>query len=127
MRIKRKDLQRMIVHLSKLQGRPLEAYQPREEGKPLKQNKGFLHLDFAACYGGYDLVEFTERGEASIVGNNFGGTGRLTLQEMYRWLDGAIWAIENEQTRNAIVSQFFKDSTANAGVEMVCKNTLVKS
>lgn len=108
MKITRKDLQRMIVHLSKLQNRPLEAFEPREEGKPLKQRKGFLHLDFAACYGGYDLVEFSERGENSLIGNNFGGTGRMTLREMYRWLDGAIWAVENEQTKNAIVTEFFK-------------------
>lgn len=105
MKITRKDLQRMVIQLSKLQNRPLQAFEPREEGKPLKQNKGFLHLDFAACYGGYDLVEFSERGENSIVGNNFGGTGRMTLREMYRWLDGAIWAVENRYTTNAVLDK----------------------
>jgi hypothetical protein len=53
-------------------------------------------LGNAPCYGGWDLVEITNDtgGESSLIGNTFGGRGRISSHEMETFLLGMLAALD---------------------------------
>jgi hypothetical protein len=91
----RKQLDRLVTLVSSLQKRPVKVWEKRQDGT-LYSNIKALHLDYAACYGGYDLVEIVNErgGERSLVGNTFCGRGRLKAKEMETFLLGMIAVLE---------------------------------
>ena len=95
MKTSRKHLDALVADIAKLQGRPAECWVRNADGT-LKSNQGALHLNYASCYGGFDLVEIcnTAGGESSLIGNTFCGRGRLKAHEMETFLLGMIAAIE---------------------------------
>ena len=95
MRTSRKRLDALVAQIATLQGRPKECWavvSPRGN----KSNPGALHLDHAPCYGGFDLVEICndKGGESSLIGNTFGGRGRLSAKEMETFLLGMLTALQ---------------------------------
>ncbi len=93
-RVSRKRLEFLVEQVVKLQGRPAVTW-TRAEGKNIA-SVGAIHLDYAAVYGGWDLVELQNEagGQDSLVGNTFGGRGRLKSHEMESFLLGMLKGIE---------------------------------
>jgi hypothetical protein len=93
-RVTEKRLQQLVYRVVELQGRPVTG--SSGHGETQKANVGSIHLDHASCYGGWDLVEITsDRGsEESLVGNTFGGRGRLSSHEMETFLLGMLAVLD---------------------------------
>lgn len=94
-RVSRQQLQRLVDRIITLQNRPAKSYVRTAEGKNVAQ-VGHIHLDHAAVYGGWDLVEVltTSGGQESMIGNTFGGRGRVNAHEMETFLLGMLHALE---------------------------------
>lgn len=93
-RTTRKDLERLVARVTRLQQRPEAAYVKGEDGKYHCQ-VGALQLDHNSCYGGWDLVEMVNGsgGQQSLIGNTFAGRGRLSAHEMESFLLGMLSAL----------------------------------
>lgn len=92
-RISRKRLESLVKIVSELQGRPLRVWN-QIDGKNVS-SRGAIHLDHAPCYGGWDLVEICNDGggESSLIGNTFGGRGRVSAHEIETFLLGMYTAL----------------------------------
>lgn len=84
MRVTKAELKGMFSRLVKLLG---------------KEN---LALDHVACYGGYVVVEYGEKGSES---HPF-GCRRRTLKEMYSSLEMAVEALELKRSQQETINKF---------------------
>lgn len=108
-RITQKRLYRLQDHVNKGLGRPLTAY-TKDIHNRYTTNDGHLKLDFAACYGGWDLVELRGGGETSW-------SGRLSAREMWAYLSGMVQAIERAPKVEIVerVTQYILDRADEGG------------
>lgn len=97
----------MRVHKSTLVSLLQEIYMelglpPRFKQGVDGMNPGAIYLDHNASYGGWDLCEITnpQGGEASLVNNTFGGSGRLKAREMQLFLQGMLLGIRKERKKS---------------------------
>lgn len=93
MRVSKKHLQNLLDFISQKLGRPSQSLVNKQ------WQIGALHLEYVACYGGWDMCEIiNDKGaEHSLIGNTFGGRGRLTSREMETFLLGMMAALEPSQ------------------------------
>ncbi len=93
MRVSRKRLKTLKNRVASLQDRPHDVWVRQANGK-LKANVGALHLDYVSMYGGWDLVEITNKhgGENSL----FTGHRRLKAYEMETFLLGMLSVLEHQ-------------------------------
>lgn len=94
MRITRRYLESLLDHYCRVSGTPRETWIRNVDGT-ISPVIGSLSLNYAACYGGYDLVRLEDQGgEHSLIGNTIFGTGRMTPREMRAFLEGMIYEAE---------------------------------
>ena len=92
----RKDLERIVDHLNKVNGRPTVAYSMTPAGQR-KANEGHLFVDTWSPGDGktrYRLARLAERGGVSFIGTN----RNFTLREFDAFLTGILAAREVART-----------------------------
>jgi hypothetical protein len=101
-RITRKDLNQLMAIVAERLHRPAQAYRREHDGK-LTANVGALLLTHAGVYGGWDLVEIDNDGggQHSLIGNTFGGRGRLKAHEMESFMLGMLAGLDRLPQRKA--------------------------
>jgi len=96
-RVSRARLENLVKIVAEKQGRPLAPWAyTTESANRLRGQRGALQLDHNPIYGGWDLVEIANEsgGENSLIGNTFGGRGRLNAHEMESFLLGMLAALQ---------------------------------
>lgn len=96
-RITRADLERLVIVLTNATGRPRHEWKRNAEGRSVATVGAFV-LDYAACYGGYHLVE--------IISDNGGedpvNRERMNARHLSIFIRGMIEAAELIAKRAAI-------------------------
>ncbi len=94
MRVTKKRLENLAVAVAAKLERPNVNW--IRKGKRNIGQVGSLYLDNNPHYGGWDLLEIqnVSGGVTSLIGNTFGGRGRLKAKEMESFLLGMLTALD---------------------------------